>query len=320
MTETSSEPTPFVCDCDPELDPPADKSTAREAPGITFGELTRIFVDRRDVKFWQAEGPKHNNLYWVRAMLAQSEKEVEPPPQISRQVTVPQTDLDCLRFAQARDKVYSFLARAFEYPDDAFLVDITTPAYLEKLAAEFRQLADNHDVNQGLTLWQQTYLEPVEGIAESGNDLVGEFGLSPLREAYTRIIYDSNLPCIPPYESVYCNERQVMGKRAGAVAGFYREAGLSVEGNEMPDHIALECDFVAHLAGREADAWQAGQREEAVRTWETESRFLKNHLLSFGGKFCADLMTLARVDFYQAVARLGTGLFNDELIRVKSEI
>ncbi len=213
----------------------------------------------------------------------------------------PRSEADYLRFAWARREAYGFLARAFEYPTDAFLTDITTPTYVEALAASLRQLANNDDVNEGLTLWSQ--------IAVSGG---------PLRTAYTRLIYDTNLPFVPPYESVYCNERRVMGKPAGAVADDYRAAGLGIEGAEMPDHIALECEFVALLAGREADAWQAGQREEARQILGTTNRFLRDHVLSWGGKFCADLLALAQVDFYRAVARLGAGLFNDEWLRLET--
>ncbi len=185
------------------------------------------------------------------------------------------------------------------------------------MAASFHQLANNDDVNEALTLWSQ--------IAVSGGALIGndrdvpvERLYSPLRTVYTRLIYDTNLPFVPPYESVYCNERRVMWKPAGAVADDYRAAGLGIDGAELPDHIALECEFVALLAGREADAWQAGQREEARQIWGTTNRFLSEHVLSWGGKFCADLLALAQVDFYRAVARLGAGLFNDEWLRLET--
>jgi len=281
----------------------------RGAPTPSFGELARLFVNRRDVKFWQTEGLQHAHLFWVRAMLSE---EVEPPPLVPRAVTMPQLDADYRRFAQARQQIYGFLARAFEYPDDDFLADITTPAYVENLVASLRLLADNDETNEGATLWLQ--------FAESAGAPAGRFGLSPLREDYTRMIYDSNLPCIPPYESVFHNERQVMGKQAGAVTDFYHQAGLGVTGHEMPDHIALECEFVAHLAGKEAEARENGQLDGAAQIWETEQRFLTAHLLTWGGKFCADLHALARADFYRAVARLGAGLFNDELVRLTSEM
>jgi TorA maturation chaperone TorD len=284
-----------------------DQASGRTTPSLTFGELARLFVDRQDVKFWETEGPRHNSLYWVRAMLSE---QAEPTPRIDRPVAQPQSEADYLCFAHARREAYGFLARAFEYPTDAFLADITIPGYVEALAASFHQLANNDDVNEGLTLWSQ--------VAVSGGALIGEYGLSPLRTAYTRLIYDTNLPFVPPYESVYCNERRVMGKPAGAVADDYRAAGLGIEGAEMPDHIALECEFVALLAGREADAWQAGQREEARQILGTTNRFLSEHVLSWGGKFCADLLALAQVDFYRAVARLGAGLFNDELLRLET--
>lgn len=304
MDQSFADPIAIQCECEDDFDLPAGGAE----PSLTFGELARLFVDRRDVKFWQAEGDQHNYLYWVRAMVS---KEMESVPLTMHPVTTPETDADRLRFAQARHQVYGFLARAFEYPDDAFLADISTPAYFEALAVEFRQLANNGDVDEGLSIWQQA--------VHSETPLAGEFGLSPLRKAYTRMVYDSNLPCIPPYESVYYSERQVMGKKTGTVADFYRRAGLGVEGNEIPDHIALECEFVAYLAGREAETRQSGLHDQADPIWETERQFLMNHLLSWGGKFCADLLSLARVDFFRAVARLGAGLFNDELIRMQSE-
>lgn len=288
-------------------DPPMDQASGRNTHSLTFGELTRLFVDRQDVKFWQTEGPRYNHLFWVRAMLSE---QAEPPPRVDRPVARPQSEADYLRFARARREAYGFLARAFEYPTDALLADITTPAYVQAVATAFRQLAEDDDVNEGLARWRQ--------IANSGDTLRGEFGLSPLRQAYTRLIYDTQLPFIPPYESVYCSERQVMGKRAGSAADFYRQAGLVIEGNEMPDHIALECDFVALLAGRETNAWQAGRREEARQIWATTSRFLSEHVLSWGDKFCADLLALAGVDFYRAIARLGVGLFNDEWLRLET--
>jgi TorA maturation chaperone TorD len=264
----------------------------------SFRELARLFVDRRDVKFWQNEGPRHNYLYWVRAMLSE---EAEPPPRVPRTVARPQSEADHHRFARARREAYGFLARAFEYPTDSFLADITTPAYLEAIAAAFRQLAGGDDVNEGLALWRQA-------AANGRPPLIGEYGLSPLRAAYTRLIYDTELPFVPPYESVYGNERHVMGKPAGAVADDYRAAGLGIEGAEMPDHIALECEFVSLLAGREAEAWETGRREEARQWGATTGRFLRDHVLSWGGKFCAD--------FYRAAAKLGAGLFNDELVRL----
>jgi anaerobic sulfite reductase subunit A len=283
-------------------------TSAAEEPMLSFGGLAQLFVDRRDVKFWQTEGAQHNYLYWVRAMIS---KEAEPVPLTPRPVTMPSTVQGRLRFAQARQQVYGFLSRAFEYPDDAFLTDITTPACFEGLAEEFRLLAGNDDVDAGLYTWQR--------LVHRGVPLIAEFGISPLREAYTRMIYDSNLPCIPPYESVYAHERQVMGKHAGAVDDYYRRTGLGVEGSEMPDHIALECEFVAYLAGREAEARESGQNEQADAIWDTARRFLSDHLLSWGGKFCADLLFLADVEFYHALGKLGAGLFNDELLRVQSE-
>ncbi len=80
----------------------------------------------------------------------------------------------------------------------------------------------------------------------------------------------------------------------------------------MPDHIAHECEFVAHLASEEIAARAAGDDERAAAMCQMQGEFLREHLLPWGVKFCADLACLARGEFYAATARLGTALFNAE--------
>ncbi|MDE3090595.1 MAG: molecular chaperone TorD family protein, partial [Chloroflexota bacterium] len=100
-----------------------------------------------------------------------------------------------------------------------------------------------------------------------------------------------------------------------AVMEFYRRAGLAAEG-EMPDHIAHECEFAAHLAGEEIAAHESDDNARAAAMREMQDEFLREHLLPWGVKLCADLACLARGDFYSATARLGTALFNAEWARI----
>jgi TorA maturation chaperone TorD len=263
---------------------------------FTPGPLKKLFADRRDVQFWQTEGMQHSHLFWVRAMLT---IQVEEPPFSAQAIggyRLSHTTGDKLEDARARRIAYGFLATVWTYPSAEMRAKLATPQFAAALGEAWARLAENaRDVEQ------VTGLQP--GSPER------------LREEYTRLFYDTYLPFIPPYESVYYNERQVMGKRAAAVIESYRRAGLAAEG-EMPDHISHECEFVASLAREEAEAREAGDSTRAAARRQMQAEFLREHLLPWGVKFCADLACLACGDFYAATARLGSSLFNAEWARM----
>ncbi len=65
-----------------------------------------------------------------------------------------------------------------------------------------------------------------------------------------------------------------------SVERHYASAGIqstSASGN-VPDHIAVELEFVAFLCGCEADAWTADDFKEARRMQDRQRRFLDQHM------------------------------------------
>ncbi len=260
---------------------------------FTPGPLKKLFADRHDRLFWQTEGTQHTYLFWVRAMLTEK---VEPPPFSPSPVERGRGQ----GWESPRRVAYGFLANAWNYPSAETLAAFTAPQFLTTLTEAWTHLTGD-----------APGAETVAGLTQ--------VNLDQLREEYTRLFYDTYLPFIPPYESVYYNERQVMGKRAATVMEFYRRAGLAAEG-EMPDHIAHECEFVAHLVGEEITAREGGDDARAAAMRKMQDEFLREHLLLWGVKFCADLACLARGGFYAATARLGTALFNAEWARISQTV
>ena len=64
-----------------------------------------------------------------------------------------------------------------------------------------------------------------------------------------------------------------------SVERHYASAGIestAASGN-IPDHIAVELEFVAFLCGMEADAWVAGEFKNARRMQGRQRRFLTQH-------------------------------------------
>lgn len=91
-------------------------------------------------------------------------------------------------------------------------------------------------------------------------------------------------PC-PLHESAYLDPT---GRRRGlitaAVERAYAEAGLALSpsaSGELPDHVALELEFLSHLCAGEETAWRRRRADEAAAFLDRERRFLDEHLLRF---------------------------------------
>lgn len=91
----------------------------------------------------------------------------------------------------------------------------------------------------------------------------------------------------PSSKSVPLNETSYLvpgaeetGWVLASVERHYSSAGIestSASGN-VPDHIAVELEFLAYLSGREADAWADDDFKEARRMQDRQRRFLDKHV------------------------------------------
>jgi TorA maturation chaperone TorD len=97
---------------------------------------------------------------------------------------------------------------------------------------------------------------------------------------------------VTPYESVFRDRREVdgqvvrgllMGPSAVDVQHWYRLAAVDVADayNDLPDHIALELNFLAHLCGKEEEFIAGNDETRLLRAWEMERDFLKAHVVSW---------------------------------------
>lgn len=106
--------------------------------------------------------------------------------------------------------------------------------------------------------------------------------LLEVQNEYVRLFVagSGGVPC-SPYESVYSNRQ---GYSAGwAMAHLdqeYASAGLGLAPNlsEMPDHAAVELEFMSFLCRQAADAWERGADREAAQVTAWQASFLDRHL------------------------------------------
>jgi TorA maturation chaperone TorD len=122
-----------------------------------------------------------------------------------------------------------------------------------------------------------------------------------LETEYARLFVGPGRPVAHPYESVY-REGKVMGDCTVAVRRHYTAERLASEDHFLPDHIAVELEFMAHLARREAEALERDDENEALACLRRQEAFLREHLGRWLPSFCRKVLTSGAHPFYANLA------------------
>ena len=203
---------------------------------------------------------------------------------------------DAGAIARARSSLYDLLALGFSPPSEELL---------QALGARLLQVLEERVT---LFAWPNLVgelerLRTFVGKGRGGQEKL----LADLKLEYTWLFVGPYGLPVPPYESVYREpQRTVMGASTIDVLKRYEEAGfaLSPSFKELPDHVAVELDFLALLSSEEAEAWERGDPAEALLFLRLEEAFLRDHLVTWIGSFCDRVVSSTEGPFYQAMAEL----------------
>lgn len=132
-----------------------------------------------------------------------------------------------------------------------------------------------------------------------------------LEVEYNKLFVGPGKLLAPPYESYYATSGggrsgRVNAKPAWDVREEYRVHGLKTLDSfpDFPDHIAVELEYLSVLALREAEAWEAHDRNAAVALQEAAETFKCNHLAKWLPSLRTRILVGAKVDFYPCIAVL----------------
>jgi DMSO reductase family type II enzyme chaperone len=131
------------------------------------------------------------------------------------------------------------------------------------------------------------------------------YSAETLMAEHARLFVGPQRVIAPPYGSVYLEEgRRVMGESTLEALREYEEAGLHLDAafKELPDHIAVELEFVYYLTAKAVDAAAAGNRNDATSHYSARERFLNRHLRRWVPPFCARIIEGTENDFYRPLA------------------
>ena len=145
-----------------------------------------------------------------------------------------------------------------------------------------------------------------------GEDYAAE-GHDSLLLDYTRLFLGPNHIIAKPYGSIWLEGgNTVMGESTMAVQELYGEGGFDMSGDfrEVPDHIAVELEFLYLLIYRENEAHRNGDTEALQAKAALRKRFLDEHLGRWVGPFTAAVRAGAQSSYYRQLAEF-TGRFID---------
>ncbi len=143
-----------------------------------------------------------------------------------------------------------------------------------------------------------------------------------LREEFFALLSVPTARYVTPFESVYCDKREIDGKEVSGllggksmydVANLYEKAGFTLAASELPDHIGCELGFLAMLVSKEADSIETNDEEEAKASRQTMTTFIKEHLLKWFPKLIEKLSSDTEAKFYPSLAELAFALLKKEI-------
>lgn len=212
---------------------------------------------------------------------------------MSREVTLAQV-------MNGRADTYGLLARLFSAEVDEACLDALR-------AMRYPQGTGNEDVDEGYRR-MHAYV--------SG---AWERTLDDLARDYARTFIGSNTTshsAAYPNESVYTSAEHLMMQDArDEVMALYHAQGFVNEDGwpNGEDHVAVECEFMARLARRAAEALEAGDEERALQTLRAQEGFLDVHLAAWAPLFCDEVQKFSRTGLYDGAAVLLRGFTAHDL-------
>jgi len=150
--------------------------------------------------------------------------------------------------------------------------------------------------------WRDSSSRPAEALPEdTGNRM-----MEVLACEYARLFLGPG-PHVPPYESVHRADLEgggsLWGEATQRVNRYVQHFGLSIEdgAGRIPDHIAVELEFLGRVCAAEAVARNVGDKVGARGLEELHSRFFEEHLGVWGPGFCRKALKRLPHPFYEAL-------------------
>ena len=160
-------------------------------------------------------------------------------------------------------------------------------------------------VFEGLTLLLNTLCPEAIIFSSAMEETIRKYSNEDLAVEYARLFVGPYELKAPPYGSVYLDGgRRVMGDSTMEVVRIYEKAGLAMDKKfkELPDHIAVELEFMYYLIYKEVEALEKLEKDKALALEETRNHFFNRFLSLWVPSFCQKMKESTNNLFYIALA------------------
>jgi len=185
-------------------------------------------------------------------------------------------------------KVFSWMSKALDYPDQEFVESLIKGEFIRYLPED-------------KVLGIKAYIS----LFDSTDDL-----LLDMQKDYTRMCFVSKPRLVPLFESVY-KEGKLFQDSTFQIARLYDEAGIKcgAEFKLPPDHIVLELEFISYLLYQELDALKNGNKMNEEMAIQLQNETIDKHLSQFGLSLAQRLVQHSKNPFYLSVGDILADLF-----------
>ena len=190
-----------------------------------------------------------------------------------------------IEYEQARSNCYKLLAACFYQPQkEAFIQE----EFFKNLAMVLKDVSP--DAAAHVPAMEKAFLN------YSNEDLLID---------YAKLFVGPNELIAPPYGSVYMDDgRRTMGDSTLEAIKIYKDEGLAIDENfkELPDHIAVELEFMYYLIFKETEALEKSETDKALDFIKTQELFLDKFLARWVKPFCDKIKAGTDNEFYNSLA------------------
>lgn len=182
---------------------------------------------------------------------------------------------------------------------------------------------------QAYKLLSECYYEPNDQLLEKLRNLNGTIAeacseikkfavetteLKPLIVDFSRLFVGPFKLLATPYGSVYLEgDVRLMGDSTVDVKKRYLKEGLDIATREVPDHIAIELEFMYLLIFKQIQAIRSSSNSQVRKYLEKQSSFLNAHLGRWVPIFVDQVEKHAKTIFYKNLARLTNSFIAQDL-------
>ena len=168
-----------------------------------------------------------------------------------------------------------------------------------------KEVFQEENLLENLTLYLQKICPDAEVFSAAMEKNILQYSNEELLVEYARLFVGPFELKAPPYGSIYLDdERQVMGDSTIEVVKMYEAEGLSRDNefSDLPDHIAVELEFMSFLIYKEIKAFEQSDFNSAIESTVKQDKFMDLFLGRWVEPFCEKIRTTSDNLFYMSLA------------------